>query len=225
MTTVVLVPYRADGGHRDRLWRHLRDNYWKRLPYRVIVGTHDSGPFNRSAAINYAARQVDWDIAVIADSDTWVPVHNLEAAIATAADTGQLTSALTAVAELDQHCTEEILDGHFDITALGIDRIRNGNLDTQSSILAVPRAMWDNIGGFDERFVGWGGEDNAFWRAATILAGHPQRIPGLAFHLWHLPASTAQERRASPEYQANLIRWKHYNNARTERMLRQAQWR
>ena len=226
MRTVVLVPYRADRGHRDRLWQHLKTHYWADLPYPLIVGHHDGGPYNRSAAINTAARSAgDWDVAIIADSDTWVPVSQLTDAVRQAGTGGQLVSALTAVAELDARCTAEILSGCVDFLNIGLERVRSGELDTQSSMLAVPRALWDNIGGFDERFAGWGGEDNAFWRAATILGGRPNRVDGYAYHLWHQMAISRQERRKDPEYQANYQLWHRYSLANNAQALRRTQGR
>lgn len=216
--TLVIVPYRADGGHRDRIWRHLQDHYWGGLPYRIVVGSHDGGPFNRSAAINAAAAQ-PWEVAVIADADTWVPPAHLAEAVTTARRTGRLTAAFTAVIELDRPCTKAVLDGHVELTTLGVNRVRTAPLETQSSMLAIPRPLWDTIGGFDPRFVGWGGEDNAFWKAATLLGGQPHRIDGPAFHLWH---PTTVRATSGPQYQANHSLWRCYARARTVPQLRRA---
>lgn len=225
MNIVVLVPYRPDGGHRDHLWNYLQRCYWKPLGWPIIQGRHNTGPFNRSAAINDAARTAgDWDIAVIADADTWVPPANLKEAIALTTS-GLLVSALTSVVELSLDCTHALLRnaGHVDIGDFGFDRVRVDELATQSSMIVITRTLWDHIGGFDEQFIGWGGEDNAFWKAATILAGTPLRIDGCAFHLWHEPAANINTRRRDPEYLRNLNRWRTYARARTERQLRAAQ--
>jgi len=224
MRTVALIPYRSDRGHRDRLWQHLKSHYWSESPYPLFVGSHDDGPFNRSIAVNRAATNAgDWDVAIIADSDTWVSVQQLSDAVKLASTGGTLVSALTAVAELDARCTEQILCGDLKFFDIGLERVRAGDLATQSSMLAVPRKLWDNIGGFDEKFAGWGGEDNAFWRAASILGGQPHRVQGYAYHLWHQPAISTADRRTEPAYRVNLVRWNRYKTARNERTLRQVQ--
>lgn len=227
MKTVVLIPYRADHGYRDTLWNYLEKYYWGTLPYPVAVGMHRTGPFNRSTAINHAAASTDWDVAVIADADTWVPAPQLAVAIRTAADTNTLTAAFDSVVELSQPRTADLLaNPTYPLTAdvlastYGVDRVRTADIETQSSMLAISRPLWDNVGGFDEKFVGWGGEDNAFWKAAAILGGQPHRIHGPAFHLWHPPATTREHRRTDPGYRANLIRWSHYSAASTEKHLR-----
>lgn len=219
---VVLVPYRADGGHRDRLWSHLLRVFWPQFGFPVCVGTHDDGGrFNRSAALNAAAGQQAWDFAVIADADTWVPRAQLDAALALCADNGRLTSALSGVIELDRRCTDALLaGGALGFTDLGVAAVRAEELAVQSSMLVVSRRLWDDVGGFDERFAGgWGGEDNAFWRACSIMGGAPNRVPGFAFHLWHEPAAE-NVNRADRGYQANLARWHRYRVARNERQLR-----
>jgi hypothetical protein len=56
------------------------------------------------------------------------------------------------------------------------------------------RAAWRVLGGYDERFVGWGGghDVSALWAAVTFSLY--RETPGDAFHLWHerWPASEAE---------------------------------
>lgn len=211
MNVIVIVPYRPDNGHRDRIWAFLRDNYWCHTTFPIVLGEHFDGPFNRSKAINRAADR-DWDVAVIADSDTWVPAKQLYDAVANAAATNALTSALTAVVEINQPCTESVLAGATPLAgSFDTDRVRTRDLETQSSVLAVPRTLWDVLGGMDERFVGWGGEDNAFWHAAS-LHQPAHRIPGNAYHLWH---PTAPGKHSGIGYKRNLNLWRRYEQCRT----------
>lgn len=226
----VLVPYRADGGHRDEVWSYLNDWYWGDDPdsdFRfctTVAADVDTGDFNRSAAINQAARDAgNWDVAVIADADTWVPRRQLDKAVQLARRTGKLVSALSSVIELTEDSTLTILQGHpVWPQHLSVDKCRTDDAVTQSSIIVVPRVLWERIGGFDEKFVGWGGEDNAFWQAARIIAGPPLRIDGAAFHLWH-PSTDVIARKMDPNYRANLARWQAYAQATTLDELRQVQ--
>src|SRR5690606_20432494 len=45
-------------------------------------------------------------------------------------------------------------------------------------------AYWA-AGGQDEGFVGWGGEDVAFWAACEALLGETVRHAGVLYGLWH----------------------------------------
>ena len=41
--------------------------------------------------------------------------------------------------------------------------------------LVVHREAYEAVGGHDERFLGWGSEDQAFALALTVLVGQPLR--------------------------------------------------
>ena len=47
-----------------------------------------------------------------------------------------------------------------------------------SSVVVIPRPLYDDIGGFDEGFRGWGLEDTAFAIAVETLTG--ESLPHLA---------------------------------------------
>jgi hypothetical protein len=231
---VILVPYRPDGGRRDHLWQFTRA--WlerHHADYPVYVGKSPDGLFNRSAAINDAARQAGaWDVAVVCDSDTIVPVDQFENAVREAHRTGLLVSALTNVVELTRESTDRLIAAP-DLDVRGLKKVRTRTKAdlTQSSVLAVPRSLWDAVGGFDEEFTGWGCEDNAFWLAATVVgqahvagagagakkAGEPIRIDGSAFHLWHETASKIKL--FDPVFRKNFWRLQHYKKADTPREL------
>jgi GT2 family glycosyltransferase len=59
------------------------------------------------------------------------------------------------------------------------------NLEAGGSFGMARDAFFD-IGGFDESFVGWGGEDNEFWERAQTRSVWPFGYVPLV-HLWHEP--------------------------------------
>lgn len=191
MNVVSLVPRRSDGGRRDLLWRWVRDRWDRTHPgIKVFEGSHDDGgPFNRSAAINAAAADAGaWDLAVIADSDAFVAPEQLDEAIGRAARTGRFTIAYRTVFGLDEAMSDAVMSGFAGNWLTGVDVTLEGAC---SLMVVVPRALFDEVGGFDEGFVGWGAEDVAFWRACDTLAGGTERVEGPAWHLWHPRATDA----------------------------------
>lgn len=216
--TVVAVPHKPDFGHRDQLFTHLKDHYWDTIGFEVLVGRNTDDPFNRCAAIN-TALDTDWQVAVIADGDTWVPQSQLHKAVMIARITKRLVAAFDAVVELDRDTTTGILAGRIPLAgSFGATKVRTRDIETQSSMLVITRGLWDRVGGMDERFQGWGGEDNAFWHACRLHGGEPHRTPGNAYHLWHPPATGKQ---GGIQYKRNLNLWGRYHSCSTVEELQQ----
>lgn len=211
----VLVPRRDDHGERDKLWKFVKGKVWPTYEgYQVVEGHHVSGPFNRSEAINTAARIAgNWDVAVIADGDAWVPKEQLDAAVKMARETGRLVSAFTELWMLPEVTTQGLLRGNS--VPARIPTPPERKKDHRSICIVVPRVVFEAVGGFDEGYRSWGGEDDAFWHAATIAAGDPQRVAGVAYHLHHKPASTRQERAQDPLYVRNWNRWLRFKECKT----------
>lgn len=203
MEVVVLVPRRADGGHRDRLWEFVRQRWATDFPdWPVVEGHHDNGLFNRSAAINRAAKQAGaWDVAVITDSDIIGNPGAVVDAVAKAYGTGRMTVTHTKRVDLSRQGTEKVMTGYrgpWDRRPI-MERVWKVS---DSSCIAVPRSLFDKVGGFPEEFEGWGYEDSAFVTLCERAAGPVVRLPGTVFHLWHeRPADGA---RNSPSRAANL---------------------
>lgn len=194
MRTVFLVPRRDDHGHRDRLWAYCRrrwEDYFPDVP--VYEGHHNDGPFNRAAAVNTAARLADadgrWDLGIVIDSDVFLRVSDVRAAIESAAKSGRITWPHTRWRELREDWTARVLREPMD---LGPEPTRDDmdlmvgvtNPISWSCCMVVPRAVWDDIGGMDERFRGWGWEDMAWQSLVVGLYGY-DRLPGDVLNLWH----------------------------------------
>lgn len=215
MNIVILVPRRADGGHRDRLWAHCRQIWEDRFEWPIFEGHHDDGPFNRSLAVNLAAQAAgDWDVAVIIDADTITAPDSVRAAVNLALSTDQMVVAHDERVMVNQRGTQKILGGY-----LGSWRDRSMVervwLDSVSCCIAVSRTLWEAAGPFDELFVGWGREDTAWRIACEVETGPIVKVCGETFHLWHPLA--AEVRQNHPLRIANEKRHQAYVAARGDR--------
>lgn len=180
----VVVPRRSDGGHRDLVWEWLAARWAREHPgYLVVEGHHDEGPFNRSAAINAGvAAAGPFDVLVIADADSFVAPEQLAQAVATAVATGQLTLAYDLFCYLDRSMSAKVMAGYPGDWHAGVA----WTLDwAVSSMVVVPAGLWWTLGGADEGFVGWGGEDFALRHALETFGGGMHRTSGPVWHLWH----------------------------------------
>ena len=209
----VLVPRRADGGRRDQIWTELLERVWSSSA--IATGTHDGGPFNRSAALNAAADAAGkWELAVVADSDSLVTPEQLSQAVELARSSGRLVIAHDRWVNVDVDETASFFDtGQLEFRGERVEWPM-----TVSSMLVIPRLVWDAVNGFDEHFAGWGEEDRAFMRAVETLTGEALRIEGPVFHLAHDRPHEDTNRYESPEFMANWYRSQEYRDRTVEDM-------
>lgn len=218
----IVVPFHCDNPEHQRAknWEWLYC-YWRaHLPEaEIVIGSDvwaEAGqPFSKSVAVNYGVRKSSGDVIVILDADGFVPAATiLECAhrIRSARDQGnrlwfipyrqfyRLTEAASArlLASDPAHpyefptppWPEDILDtsgsqlGHW----------------YGAGIQILPREAFDIVGGWDERFRGWGGEDHAAMRATDTLYWWHKTMPGQFLHVWHPMIS--------PEGTKNWVDWR-----------------
>lgn len=198
MRVIVAVPRRPDNGRRDEVWAWVKARWERERPdWPIIEGLHLNGDFNRSKAINQAAADGgDWDVMMIADSDSIVGVDEAVAAAERAHETGQVTFAFEHFAYLRKSMSDRIMHGYSGNWWPGVEWTMT---HTCSSMLAVPRKPWNECKGADEGFVGWGGEDIAISLMLQTFGGGMQRIPGTVWHLWHPTAPRNDETDTWPQ--------------------------
>lgn len=208
MRVVSLVPRRADNGRRDAVWAWVRDRWEREHPsWSIFEGDHDDGgPFNRSAAINTAAELAgEWDIAIVADSDSFVGPEQLAQAVELADEWGQMTLAYDNFQYLSRAMSDAVMSGYLGNWWEGVEWSMPGSC---SSMVVVPRALWDEARGFDAGFVGWGMEDVAASHAFQTFGDGLQRVPG---DVWHLHHPTQQ--RMDADHLRNVDRLRLYADA------------
>lgn len=208
MDVVALVPRRPEPW-RDQLWRYARRLFKAQVDWPIVEGLSIDGPFNRSRALNEAAERAgDWDVALILDADTVPDFANVTQAVERARASGSLICAQTVFRSLTRESTKAVLAGKCELHSAAK---RWDYPQPKSSCLAISRQTWQMVGGFDERFRGWGFEDSSFFHACQALAG-VERLEGVAHHLWH-PRSP-EKWPALDEYQANEALGARYKAAR-----------
>ena len=176
---VVLVAWRPGNPWRNENWLHV-EAFWRRSTYPIFAaGAAQTGTFNRGAARNEAARNAgDWDVAILADADTLPEIEFVSAAVELAASEQRAVLPYRHFVRLRPRETQDVTR-------------REGPLPRRitewppqppvGGCLIVPRRLWDETNGYDERFLTWGYEDTALWAAL----GGASRVDGFLWHLWH----------------------------------------
>lgn len=186
--TVILVPRREDPW-RDKVWCWVRQWWRAQQPdWTIYEGIHGSeeGPFNRAAALNRAAELAgSWDCAVILDADTIQPSPiPVKQASLLALEQNRLVLPHDTRWDFTRESTVKLMEGCTPIGAT-LTRMRTF-ANMSSAVVCCSRRLWDKVGGFDEKFSGWGFEDTAFATACASLEGKLMvRLPYTIWHLWH----------------------------------------
>lgn len=180
MKASVYFPHRGVDGEREANLA-FTINRWTGFGLPVFYADSDGDVFSRSQAINRAVERSDADVFVVADSDTILETSE------------QAWEAIEDSYGHDRYavCFSELVALDWDETRI----VRGGGNPQEQPVLesikliwggcfAVSRNLFERVGGFDERFVGYGHQDAAFLNSCSTL-GDKHRIEGTAYHLRH----------------------------------------
>lgn len=219
----VVIPYRPDGGWRDKLFTWVLDRYNRLLPddCEVIVGKEadPTGFFCRADAANEGARRAENSILLIADADAVFYLDALEKAILNLEGHGAVIP-YNLYHELDEGSTRKILSyaRYSDPDDLAVPKATYP--ESNASLLLVTAENYWGVGGFDERFVAWGPEDQALYAALTTIYGPAYRVTSRdVYHLWH-PITTGH-RTDNPHYSEAMRLWRRYQSASNAAEMRE----
>lgn len=196
----VLIPYKPDFGQRDKIFHWVRRFYQKCMPdAELCVGGSRSRLFSRAEAINNAAREARGNIYVVADADT---IYN-PAILNKAADLLQHQPWIIPYARIfmvQQASTDTLLNSGPEWPIRKKITVAIKRKEAKGRLLVISKKNFRKVRGFDERFQGWGGEDDAFSFAADTLCGKYYRMEEDIYHLWHPISSNVGH---TPEYKYN----------------------
>lgn len=137
-------------------------------------------PYNRAATFNAAAAVARGSILVLHDNDMLVPVRYASELMRQCSRGWDALDLKRFIFYLKESDTRGVLRGDPFSISDGAEVIQN----LRGGSIAITRTGYDAIGGFDEAFVGWGGEDLEFWeRAETLRTNRFGYLP--IVHLWH----------------------------------------
>lgn len=166
------------------------------------------GPFNKASGMNLAARSARGRVLVLLDADILVDRTVFTTAVHSAGERYDVISPYKRLVYLDDEETERWRRGALrfsDLTQLDpSDRAPPGETRPFcGGSFVIPRSKYFDIGGMDERFMGWGGEDDAMSikieRCADRI-GQSDTRPGI--HLWH-PRTGRDRAACDPHYLDN----------------------
>lgn len=212
MTVSLIVPLRPDGAERDRNWAYVRARYERLYPDWEIVchPGNPTGPWSKGTAVNAAVRQASGDVLIVADADVLVGAEVLPRAIVALEDAAWVVPH-GHVYRLTERVTAELIETQPDprpahISSASCRRLRRPG-PAGGGLVVARQDDFATVGGIDERFTGWGGEDISLARALDTLVGRHVRLRAPAWHLDHEPMARREGNRASEASEALAARY------------------
>jgi hypothetical protein len=203
MTVAMLRPWRSTDPHRITIeaWQrqYLADTY-PNLEIITQDDGRDTGHFNISAAFNLARAKTDAEWLWLMGVDH-VPKADDLAISLDAVDGYDWINCYDRIRELDECGTRFTLDGRT-IPSRWNGEHHHGCVAT--SLKLIRADVYDDVGGFDETFNGWGHEDNALH--AVLCCLHP---PALFPPIGHID-SLHHDRSDPTEDQHTIDNWQRY---------------
>lgn len=141
--------------------------------------TDNSTGFNKSQALNIGASLASGHHLLIHDADYLVPRDYVKEIVAVLTHVNAVRPSRLAF-HLNEGATKQLLRSRTFPSSVGLEQILQNN----PTPMALTRQTYWDIGGHDESFVGWGGEDTEFLsRLRTHKISEGGWIPTM--HLWH----------------------------------------
>lgn len=207
----VAVPFRHSGcRYRFESFRFISDMITGWIPDAEFVMVDAGGEtFDRSRTRNLAVRRAENDVVVLHDADTFATKDNLLAAIEAARTHNGLVLPYHYYGGLSEESSARVMSDPKKYPPHK-ERYEETNEESIGGIWVIRKEAWWRAGGMDERFRGWGYEDNAFFVASETMNGPVKRIRGRIHHLHHpRPKGFTQ----TPEYFFNQRLYQYYREA------------
>ena len=148
-------------------------------------------PYCRSWAFNVGVGQARGAVVVLHDNDMVVPADYATNIMKHVRQGHEVVNLKRFIFCLSKKHSRAVVANKAKLTDKAPVSVMQ-NAEGGGSI-AITRTAYEQIGGFDESFVGWGGEDNEFWERAQTLRVWPYAYLPIV-HLWHAPQAGKNKR-------------------------------
>ncbi len=159
MKQQIIIPWRdVDCIYRRKHFDFLIEYYSKE--FDIILGDNE-GDFNRSAARNAGVEKSTSSISVVIDADNFIKYENIYEAIEKAKKRKLLVKPFRFFGYLTEESTDNFYK-YFGILDINYNFINEPQRGFTGGAYVMQKSLWQDIGGMDEGFIGWGAEDDAF---------------------------------------------------------------
>jgi hypothetical protein len=141
-------------------------------------------PYNRSWGFNIAYKESDSPHIIFGDSDIIMKGSEFLLALESAENLDVL-SPYSSVIDLNRDESELGLVDLAKIVRPGRGERDNQKINLCGGVVVFSREAFKRVGGWDEEFVGWGGEDDMMSFKVEVAGLKTASMPYRCYHLWH----------------------------------------
>jgi hypothetical protein len=201
----VIIPFRNSKKYprQKKNFKWVKKYIKCHLPWAQVITPNDPSfdlAFSKCAAINEGAREATGDIYVLLDADGYVTIDSITYCARKIREARARNHRLWYVPyRRFYRLTDKISQKIINSSPCHPYRVSTpphpGNVQNTSGsehghwfgalVQIMPREAFEAIGGWDERFRGWGGEDHSAMRAIDTIYSPHKTLPGQVLHLWH----------------------------------------
>jgi hypothetical protein len=182
--------------HFDWEWVVVEQDSEPRLPDQAPfpglkhLFVRNSGPFNKAWGLNVGVHAAQSEVLYFCDADMLLPKAALDTAVSLCSRRVLAVNPYDQLLDLDAEASQQLLTGLKDpeFTFEGAVGVRGDGeqLCFCGGAFFMRRTLHRRMGGFDERYLGWGGEDDAMTLRLRRTTPDIAEIQGrCALHLWH----------------------------------------
>ncbi|MGB5706476.1 MAG: galactosyltransferase-related protein [Arenicellales bacterium] len=185
-------------------------------PRHLLV--QNPGAFNKSWGINVGYRLSTEETLLITDADMLVSKQDLKRSTEAIHQGLDVVRPFRRLIDMTKQETSTYLESgtlpERPEADRGFDRNYLGErICLAGGLFFIKRTFFETIGGFDERFSGWGGEDDAFSiKAEAMTSRSAIARHAFAWHLWH-PRTIPQDHSDYHDNTRLLSEYQHLDNA------------
>jgi predicted glycosyltransferase involved in capsule biosynthesis len=161
------------------------------------------GLYNRSWGFNVGYKNTENGYLFFADNDILLKENNFKLAERLLKDFDAI-KPYSAIIDTKREEANRIIakNGLIDIK-----RHARDGVNFCGGMVIFKRELFEKMGGWDEDFRGWGGEDDAMAFKMRMFTKNIKTIKGVAYHLWHERGEGDNRKQAHYNQNINKLHW------------------
>lgn len=215
MRVVVIFPFRPGCEHREAAKETVSQWWETAVPEWEQVTVDDGGEvFSRGGSLNEGVRLARPDVIIAADADLLIGRAQILEAVEAANASPGLVQPFASLHWYDERATHALLSepwkAFYQRSPRPLYRWEvNDATPLVGGLNVLSFETWKAVGGWPDKFRGWGHEDLAFAAACRTLVAPHRKISGTVHHLFHprpihTPYADADTIAAN---EAEVVRW------------------